>query len=621
MWDRAREIKYGMEDTFTALDVDNCDWADQGFNRAASCAKIDSGGSQRFMLMGMVESWRQEYPMCNSDETFGQCCGPDAWNSDTWQDFDGDGEARPEECSNDLKQEILLSMNGVSVDSESAVLTLSPPHFGCGGNPDCGVEGKIFILQFTGMPDLLGETAQCDVRANQRVTAGPLKSEGINFARGLFGLSELETLPDNVGYCYPHDSVLNIDTVGNDPFEMLVAGTGDAEAGGNDNDSGLRLGFTGLGSATLADGTGDAGDAIAMPSPDPPFGQETCGLQTAVETSATFVLKLDGFVPKQDIADIFTQDLFSVEDFSVSYTGYTTTSSSAIQGISAEMVAAIQSDPTWISQVFQRALGNVRRRDNGCDEWSDACFNCGVHTSSAELVDGDLTFSVEVGTGNPSRSRTSEECFNAAESALGLPRCPGAICGQDSSNDYRNYYTTEPFCQGCDGWAEGTEVCEEGSFVLEGDCDPDVARVIDASFFAYSVNGDSGAQDRMELHTGVAAAMATVDLAAISLAPVTTSTTVTFAVAALGDGPTDLSAFADLGLYEAIGGSTVVMADEPLAYDVTMTPERVAGTPTVEGTPLEPAAIPAAVQVPAMWSTVYQWSGLVAAAPTPAPGT
>eukprot|EP01046_Picozoa_sp_COSAG06_P061845 COSAG06_NODE_13726_length_1225_cov_1.138544_1_plen_80_part_10 len=80
----------------------------------------------------------------------------------------------------------------------------------------------------------------------------------------------------------------------------------------------------------------------------------------------------------------------------MSYTGYSTTSSSAVQGISAEMVAAIQSDPTWISQVFQRALGRVREED--CDEWADACFSCDVHSTSAELVDGDLAFSVEVGT-------------------------------------------------------------------------------------------------------------------------------------------------------------------------------------------------------------------------------
>merc|ERR1719424_587993 len=171
MWDRYWNIRDNLSEYGTDLELgDSNDW--DGSLRGC-------GGSDdlTYIYTGIIRPWYETpdatnqdgdgpvnmYPFCNEDRNNGDMNAQEV-------DYNGDGNIDSDECSIDLRDYIQITVNGAQIDPADIELSLSPPHFGCGGNPDCGVDGKIFIMTFTVAADVPDSaTAQCQVQGNEKV--------------------------------------------------------------------------------------------------------------------------------------------------------------------------------------------------------------------------------------------------------------------------------------------------------------------------------------------------------------------------------------------------------------------------------------------------------------------
>eukprot|EP01046_Picozoa_sp_COSAG06_P010623 COSAG06_NODE_583_length_14006_cov_10.629251_10_plen_622_part_00 len=613
MWDRYWDIRDNLGEYGTDLELgDSNDW--DGSLRG--CGRSDD---LTYIYTGVVRPWLMTpdatnpglepvsmYPFCNEDRNNGD------WNAQE-VDYNGDGNIDNDECSIDLRDYIQITVNGAQIEPADIELSLSPPHFGCGGNPDCGVDGKIFIMTFTVAADVPDSaTAQCQVQGNEKVTAGPLKLEGVNFARGLFGLNDFSTLPDNVGYCFPSKPFMTFIALGkasndNELAEKLAAGTETSEGS-------LLLGVHGLASATLADGAGDASDTVPAPLIDPPFGQETCELLTATETIAEFAATVDGFVTKESFTEVFDAIVFEneiqnpVADVSATFAGYSTTTSSSFQGIDQEILDTLAAD---------RDILHFRMTQRAVDYSTENGGTCDISHASFTVRDDALLFSITVSTGHPDRSRSSEGCFETLENIDGMPEC-GQSCGWN-----------DQYCDGEFYANNATGSCDWDNPVCSYQCFQ-----APTTFGDYMTTGmpnqGPGILDAImrgncgERCDGMRSVAEQFDWSTVTLGPMRTTTTAKFFAKTITDSSDDANAimasFGDAESWPALVNDIVALEviDPPVSSTVTATPGRLAGISGVSGTALLPAPLPpASPPAPPIWETVYQWGG----PPPPAPRT
>ena len=616
MWDRYWNIRDNLGEYGTDLELgDSNDW--DGSLRGC-------GGSDdlTYIYTGIIRPWYETpdatnqdgdgpvnmYPFCNEDRNNGDMNAQEV-------DYNGDGNIDSDECSIDLRDYIQITVNGAQIDPADIELSLSPPHFGCGGNPDCGVDGKIFIMTFTVAADVPDSaTAQCQVQGNEKVAAGPLKLEGVNFARGLFGLNDFSTLPDNVGYCFPSKPFMTFIALGaggDDSIEEKLA------AGTETSEGSMLLGVHGLASATLADGAGDASDTVSAPLIDPPFGQETCELLTATETIAEFAATVDGFVTKDQFTEAFDAIVFEneiqnpVADVSANFAGYSTTTSSSFQGIDQSILDTLAADRDILHfQLAGAAVGYSVDEGGSCD----------VSHASFTVRDDALLFSITVSTGNPDRSSSSEGCFETLENIDGMPEC-GQSCGWN--------------------W----EYCDDRQFFADesGSCDWENPVCSYQCFQAPTTFGDymtTGMPNRgpgimdaiMHSNCGtercdeMRSVAEQFDWSTVTLGPMRTTTTAKFFAKTITDSSDDANAimasFGDTESWPTLVNDIVALEviDPPISSSVTATPGRLAGISGVSGTALLPAPLPpASAPAPPIWETVYQWDGDTVVAPPPPP--
>jgi hypothetical protein len=237
----------------------------------------------------------------------------------------------------------------VTVDPAECAVVVDPP---LARRTEFAQDFKVLLVAFSawrnGTNPETKPGGQCEIFSNTKVQAGPLKLEALNAFRDLPGLEEytIETLPAGLGYCTP-TSAMQLDEDPMRAFSDTLSWDPPISFDELNNES-VMFGLRGLGAASLAVGAGSfAGrNPLRNAQLTPPFGQETCGFRTVVQTVAELSLWTEGFRSRADVVKTIkdqTSMLGPSEDqIRVDVVGFVSFATSSFTGLPEDLLASFR---------------------------------------------------------------------------------------------------------------------------------------------------------------------------------------------------------------------------------------------------------------------------------------